>query len=928
MNSANSTSNRARGHPTLLMLVALLALPLLLLWRLLLTNRILVGLDLFNYFYPYHDFAATSLLSGRLPLWNPHLFLGVPFLADSQAQLLYPLNWPLLGFSAPRALALSLALHLALAVLGTWLWSRQALRLTPVGAWVVAVVFVLGGYLGSQAEHPNQLAAAAWLPWLLLGAHLLWHRPANGLVLGSAALAFSLLAGHAQTTYISLVALALWLLVQLGSARNKPLHAHRRFVVGVVALGLLGAALAAAQLLPQAELSARSIRSSGLSYREAVSFSWDPRLWSRSLLPTFGRDDRVLSEYVAYVGFSGALLALLGLLFARRGRAWWYALLLAGTGFFLAPAIINPFYWLLWRLVPGFSLFRAPARWLLLAALGLAILAGLGAEWLAARKQPLERQAWFRLAGAIALLGLLAGASLLIAAMPARAVWPWWAAALLASGALLALPRLGSVWRAPLLGGLLVGELWLASAQLDLNKATAPEAYSSLRPAPAHLLTQQPLAGQTRFLSLSNLTWDPGDLAEIQARHPQLGPEASYDLVVATKLKEVLAPNQPMRWGLSSADGYGGGLLPLASYTTLQELLPLTKIVPDGRLRERLISVPAARWLDLLGVEWIVADKVGDLWVEGVYHLLTVPVNVTAGNDLEWSLPSPVSATALSLIGRAQADMPLNTQQAPSLATVQGRLVLETPNGFVPLDLAGNLFQPVRDTAAGTDWHAFVPLPEPLTITGLRLEAAPGSSPWTLAGLTLLDARLPAFEPLPADPAFETTLSGDVAILRRRQAPGRAWAVPEALVVDGSTLTATLAAPSFNPRQQVVLTEAIVGMTDPEIPPLTQAIIQWEHETPEQLSLRVTTDGAGWLVLADNWYPGWQATLAGRPVPILPANLFARAIPLPGPGTHQVVFSYRPPILWLGAIITLGGLLVWGVLLRKAQTTTAQQTED
>src|SRR5690606_37303102 len=147
--------------------------------------------------------------------------------------------------------------------------------------------------------------------------------------------------------------------------------------------------------------------------------------------------------------------------------------------------------------------------------------------------------------------------------------------------------------RLPLLALILVGELFLASGGLDYNKATAPEAYSALRPAPAHLLAVQPPRGQPRLLARSNLTWDPGDLADLESRHAGLlGPEAIYDLVVATKLKEVLAPNQPLRWGLSTVDGYGGGLLPLRNYTTLQSLLPLTKIVPDGRLRERLTAVP------------------------------------------------------------------------------------------------------------------------------------------------------------------------------------------------------------------------------------------------------------------------------------------------------------------------------------------------
>src|SRR5690606_38257932 len=115
-----SRPDRSMSRRQLLLPASLLVLPFLFLWKLLLTNRILVGLDAFNYFYPYHDFAAAKLLAGELPLWNPHLFLGVPFLADSQTQLLYPPSWPLLWLDAPRALNLSVAIHLALAALGCW----------------------------------------------------------------------------------------------------------------------------------------------------------------------------------------------------------------------------------------------------------------------------------------------------------------------------------------------------------------------------------------------------------------------------------------------------------------------------------------------------------------------------------------------------------------------------------------------------------------------------------------------------------------------------------------------------------------------------------------------------------------------------------------------------------------------------------------
>ena len=46
-----------------------------------------------------------SLDEGTYPLWNPYLFLGVPFLANAQTAVLYPLNLALCWLPAPKLVA-------------------------------------------------------------------------------------------------------------------------------------------------------------------------------------------------------------------------------------------------------------------------------------------------------------------------------------------------------------------------------------------------------------------------------------------------------------------------------------------------------------------------------------------------------------------------------------------------------------------------------------------------------------------------------------------------------------------------------------------------------------------------------------------------------------------------------------------------------
>ena len=92
-------------------LSSLAALTLLFFWEIAFTNRVLAGLDVFAYFYPYREYASSVLRSGQLPLWNPYLFMGAPLLANSQAAVLYPLHLPFLWLSAPKQIAWSIVLH-------------------------------------------------------------------------------------------------------------------------------------------------------------------------------------------------------------------------------------------------------------------------------------------------------------------------------------------------------------------------------------------------------------------------------------------------------------------------------------------------------------------------------------------------------------------------------------------------------------------------------------------------------------------------------------------------------------------------------------------------------------------------------------------------------------------------------------------------
>ena len=119
---------------------------LVMLWPLGLTNRVLAGLDAFTYFEPYWAYRSAALSAGRLPLWNPYLFLGVPFLANPQAAVLYPLHWPLTWLPAERALVWSAILHVWLAAGFTYTFARRSFHVTRPAAWLAGLLYGMGGF--------------------------------------------------------------------------------------------------------------------------------------------------------------------------------------------------------------------------------------------------------------------------------------------------------------------------------------------------------------------------------------------------------------------------------------------------------------------------------------------------------------------------------------------------------------------------------------------------------------------------------------------------------------------------------------------------------------------------------------------------------------------------------------------------------------
>jgi len=974
--------SRHRYLADFLAIALLLLLTLLFFWKIALTNLVLAGLDVSTYFYPYKAYAAEMVRRGQLPLWNPYLFMGVPYLANIQTALFYPLNFPLYWLPSPQMVACSIALHIFLSGLFLYLFARISLGFNRFGAFLSAITFAFSGFLGAQVEHINQLNVFIWLPLLLLLFDLARRETSERgsfifILLAGLVVGLQFTAGHVQASYVNLFALGIYAifpalskLMRRGKRRGEILHGLFLYAI-VVAIGL---GLAAVQLLPTYELSRLSIRSGGLPYRRAVSFSLNPRFLLLSLLPTFGQE--VFSEYIAYVGFAPLVLALFGviaqmthslalddaparkngkILHLRRAgasdvglyplgervrqmtrslalnvrlyllgerarqrddlhRGFFVCLLLGGL--LLALGGYNPFYFLLYKLVPGFDLFRAPARWLYLYTFAAAVLAGFGADSL---QRGVVEYSMRRRAMKILLVSLISllPISPLLEWPPMRTLAIWSGLAVLAIGFVL----VGSAWRQRRaylfgLGLLVIVELFAASRQLAYNRPTAPEAYSSLRPAVAHLLADE---GLYRLLSVSDISYDPGDLNEIQQIFKgQMSQEQIYNYVVAAKQKEVLAPNLPLLYRLQSVDGYDGGVLPLRRYVEMQRLLlPEERISPDGRLWQRLTEIPEARLLSLFNVKYVIADKVHDVWVDGVYYDLghTVVIGEGASSQLVLRDLPGFTTTSLGIVSylTGSASLPdgaivAEVMVSDELGRVERhhlRAGVTTAEGeygrFQVQHGQARVVHHWRDNPQGNDYHAVLRLNEAMALREIVVRYLAPRGRLHLRGMSLIDERTGTSESLVVSNQFKLVHSGDVKIYENLDNLPRAFIVHRARVIEGDERAiAAMRDGAFLPGGEAILSsgkrlEAAAGGVDE---------VRVMSYQPERIVVEADLASEGYLVLTDAYYPGWRVRVDGHEKEIQRADYLFRAVYLPQ-GKHLVEFVYDPPSLKIGAAISL-----------------------
>lgn len=381
--SVPAWSDRAWAGPALIA-----ALVIVFYWVPLTSPAASIQWDAADMHYPLQKYFSDHVRSGGLPFWTPYLFAGYPFLANPEVAAWYVPHWPFfLAGITPRGIQLELALNAFLACLGAFLWLSRLVSHRSA-AILGALAYGLSGFFAGHSSHVGLFSAAAGFPWLLLA----YRRAADsgGLrytALGGLAGGLMILAGYVQIAMYGFLGLGLYSLADIiGTPRGWSRRALRTAgIVGGMLAGALG--IAAIQILPGLELTRYSIRAAE-NYSNTVNgvLHWAPLAtliapnWLGAITgPYTGPSD--VTQYYFYAGLLMVPLALVGA--ARTGQRLPALLLIVPAAWYMLGPAAGLYR--LGAMVPGLHKVRAPVQGWFVIALGLAMLAAAGFDWLLQR---------------------------------------------------------------------------------------------------------------------------------------------------------------------------------------------------------------------------------------------------------------------------------------------------------------------------------------------------------------------------------------------------------------------------------------------------------------------------------------------------------------------------------------------------------------
>ena len=376
--------------------------------------------DQYSSGYAYRAWAAEWWKRlGHVPLWNPEIFGGMPFVAGMSGDVLYPTAWLRLVMPTHVAMNLGFVIHYILAGLFTY-WFLRRWRVSWTGAVVGGLAYQMAGVVGSYVSpgHDGKLFVTTMLPLALTGLTLgIRDRRLEGYAIVAIAVGLIMLSPHPQMAQYALLAAGIFTLyLVLGDGSVTSGTARLTSLALAAAAVIVGVGVSAIQYLPFYAYIPYSPRDSSVlhdfAWSAAYAIPWAhvpelviPRFTGETFNGSYWGPNG-LKLHSEYLGLLVVALAATGAADRTRRRM---VLWLGGIGLlFLLVALgaSTPFFRLWWEIIPFSKSMRAPGMALFIVAFVTAVLAAFGVDRVTSGSASRFATAGLVVGGLVALLGL------------------------------------------------------------------------------------------------------------------------------------------------------------------------------------------------------------------------------------------------------------------------------------------------------------------------------------------------------------------------------------------------------------------------------------------------------------------------------------------------------------------------------------------
>jgi hypothetical protein len=376
--------------------------------------------DQYSSGYAYRAWAAEWWKRlGHVPLWNPEIFGGMPFVAGMSGDVLYPTAWLRLVMPTHVAMNLGFVIHYILAGLFTY-WFLRRWRVSWTGAVVGGLAYQLAGVVGSYVSpgHDGKLFVTTMLPLALTGLTLgIRDRRLEGYAIVALAVGLIMLSPHPQMAQYALLAAGIFTLyLVLGEGSVTSVRARLTSLSLAAAAVVAGVGISAIQYMPFYAYIPYSPRDSSVlhdfAWSAAYAIPWAhvpelviPRFTGETFNGTYWGPNG-LKLHSEYLGLLVVVLAVVGAADRERRRMVVWLGTIGVLFLLVALGASTPFFQLWWELVPFSKSMRAPGMALFIVAFVTAVLAAFGVDRITSGSAPRFAPSALIVGALVAMLGV------------------------------------------------------------------------------------------------------------------------------------------------------------------------------------------------------------------------------------------------------------------------------------------------------------------------------------------------------------------------------------------------------------------------------------------------------------------------------------------------------------------------------------------